>query len=48
MLKRIFRPRTEEISGGWRKIHNKELNNSFSSLHVIRAIKSRKRKCKGM
>jgi hypothetical protein len=32
----------EELIGGWRKLHNKELRNSYTSTNVIRMIKSRR------
>jgi hypothetical protein len=41
-LKRIFRPKRDEIIGGWRKLHNKELHNLYSSPNIIRMIKSRR------
>jgi hypothetical protein len=40
MLRRIFGPKSEEVTGGWRKLHN-ELHNFYSSSDVIRMIKSR-------
>jgi hypothetical protein len=39
---RICRPKRDEETGGWRKRHNEELNNLYSSLSIIRIIKSRK------
>jgi hypothetical protein len=44
MLKRIFGPKRDEVIGGWRKLHNEEIHNSYSSLIVIRMIKSRMRR----
>jgi hypothetical protein len=41
MLRRIFGNKTQEVMGGWRKLHNEELHNLYSSLN-IRAIKSRR------
>jgi hypothetical protein len=41
MLRRIFGPKRDEVTGGWRKLHNKELHNLYSSPSVIRMIKSR-------
>jgi hypothetical protein len=43
MLRRIFRPKREEVKGGWRRLHNEELHNLYASPNVIRVIKSRKR-----
>jgi hypothetical protein len=39
-LSRIFEPKREEVTGGWRKLHNVELHNSYSSPSIIRMIKS--------
>jgi hypothetical protein len=38
---RIFGPKRDEVIGGWRKLHE-ELHNMYSSLSIIRIIKSRK------
>jgi hypothetical protein len=35
------------VSGGWRKLHNEELHNLWSSLSIIRIIKSRRMRCAG-
>jgi len=40
VLRRIFGPKRDEVTGEWRKLHNEELNDLFSSLNVIRVIKS--------
>jgi hypothetical protein len=42
VLRRTFRPKRDEIIGGWRKLHNEKLHNLYSSLSVIIMIKSRK------
>jgi hypothetical protein len=41
VLKRIFGPKRDEVTGGWRKLHNEELHNLYSSPSIIRIIKSR-------
>jgi hypothetical protein len=41
VLRRIFGPKRDEVTGGWRKLHNVELRNLYSSPSVIRMIKSR-------
>jgi hypothetical protein len=41
MLK-IFRPERDEVIGGWRKLHNEEFHNLYSSTSIIRMIKSRR------
>jgi hypothetical protein len=38
---RIFGPRRDEVMGGWRKLHNEELHDLYSSPSIIRMIKSR-------
>jgi hypothetical protein len=44
VLRRIFRPKGDEVTGGWRKLHNEELHNLYSSPSIIIMIKSRKTK----
>jgi hypothetical protein len=39
MLKRLFVPKRDEVIG-WRKVHNEELHNSYSSQSIIRMMKS--------
>jgi hypothetical protein len=41
-LMRIFGPRRDEVPGGWRILHNKELYALYSSTDIIRVIKSRR------
>jgi hypothetical protein len=43
VLRRIFGPKRDEVTGEWRKLHNEELRDLFSSPSVIRIIKSRMR-----
>jgi hypothetical protein len=47
MLKRIFGPKRNEVIGGWRKLHNEELHNLYSSPTMIRMIESRKMRWEG-
>jgi hypothetical protein len=42
VLRRIFGPRRDEVTGGWRKLHNEELRNLYSSPNIIGMIKSRR------
>jgi hypothetical protein len=42
VLRRIFGPRRDEVTGGWRKLHNEELRNLYSSPSIIRIVKSRR------
>jgi hypothetical protein len=41
-LRRIFAPKRDEVTGGWRKLHNVELHKLCSSPSLIRMIKSRR------
>jgi len=47
MLRRIFRPRRDEVTGEWRRLHNKELNDLYSSPNIVRVIKSRRMRWAG-
>jgi hypothetical protein len=42
VLRRIFGPKRDGVTGGWRKLHNEELHNLYSSPSTIRIIKSRR------
>jgi hypothetical protein len=42
VLRRIFGPKRDEVTGGWRKLHNEELHNLYFSPSIIRMIKSRR------
>jgi hypothetical protein len=41
VLKRIFEPKRDQMTGEWRKLHNEELSDLYSSPSIIRMIKSR-------
>jgi hypothetical protein len=43
VLKRVFGPKRDEVTRGWRKLHNEELHSLYSSPSIIRMIKSRMR-----
>jgi len=43
VLRRIFGPKRDEVTGEWRKLHNEELNDQYSSPNIARVIKSRMR-----
>jgi hypothetical protein len=47
VLRRIFGPKRDEVTGEWRKLHNGELHNLYSSPHIIRQIKSRRMRWEG-
>jgi hypothetical protein len=44
VLRRIIGLKRDEVMGGWRKLHNEELHNLFSSPSIIRMTKSRRMK----
>jgi len=41
VLRRIFGPKRDEVTGEWRRLHNEELNDLYSSTNIFRVIKSR-------
>ena len=41
VLRKIFGPRRDEVTGEWRRLHNEELNGLDSSPNIVRVIKSR-------
>jgi len=47
VVKRIFGPKWDEVTGEWRKLHNVELNDPYSSPNIVRVIKSRKNEMDG-
>jgi len=42
VLRRIFGPRRDEVTGEWRRLHNEELSDLYSSPNIVRVIKSRR------
>jgi hypothetical protein len=48
VLRRIFGPKRDGVTGGWRKLHNEELHNLYSSPSIIILIKSRTMKWVGL
>jgi hypothetical protein len=47
VLMRIFGPKRDEVTGEWRKLHNEELHDLYSSLSINRIIKSRRMRWAG-
>jgi hypothetical protein len=47
VLRRIFGPKRDEVTGEWRKLHNEELRDLYSSSSIIIMIKSRRMSCAG-
>ena len=47
VLRRIFGPRRDEVTGDWRRLHNEEINILYSSPNIVRVIKSRRMRWAG-
>ena len=47
VLKRIFGPKRDEITGEWRKLHNEEPNDLYCSPNIFRVIKSKRMRWAG-
>jgi hypothetical protein len=47
VLRRIFGSKRDEVTGGWRKLHNGELHDLYSSPSIIRIIRSRRMRWTG-
>jgi hypothetical protein len=47
VLRRLFGPKRDEVTGEWRKLHNGELHDLYSSLSIIRIMKSRRMRWAG-
>jgi hypothetical protein len=45
VLRRIFGPKRDEVTGEWRKLHNEKLRDLYSSPSIISMIKSRTMRC---
>ena len=42
VLRRVFGPKSDEVTGEWRKLHNEELSNMYSLPNIVRVVKSRR------
>ena len=48
LMSRIFGPKRDEVTGEWKKLHNEELNDLYSSPNIFRVIKSRRKLWAGL
>ena len=42
VLRRVYGSRRDEVTGEWRKLHNEEMRDLYSLLHIVRVVKSRR------
>jgi hypothetical protein len=42
VIRRIFEPKRDEVTGGWKKLHNEELHGLYFSPSIIRVIRARR------
>ena len=47
VLRRVFGPKREEVTGEWRKLHNEELSDLYSLPNIVRVVKSRRMRWAG-
>jgi hypothetical protein len=47
VLRKVFGPKRDEVTGEWRKLHNEELNDLYSSPNIVLVIKSRRMRWAG-
>ena len=47
VLRKVFGPKRDEVTGEWRKLHNEELSDQYSLPNIVRVVKSRKMRWAG-
>ena len=47
VLKKVFGPKRDEVTGEWRTLHNEELSNLYSLPYIVRVVKSRRMRWAG-
>jgi hypothetical protein len=47
VLRKVFGPKRDEVTGEWRKLHNEELNDLYSSPNIVLVVKSRRMRWAG-
>jgi hypothetical protein len=47
VLRRVFWPKRDEVTGEWRKLHNEELSDLYSLQNIVRVVKSRRMRWAG-
>ena len=47
VLRRLFGPKRDEVTGEWRKLHNEEFRDLYSLPNIVRVVKSRRMRCAG-
>jgi hypothetical protein len=45
VLRRVFGPKRDEVTGEWRKLHNEELNHLYFLPNIVRVVQSRRMRC---
>jgi hypothetical protein len=47
VLRRVFGPKRDDVTGEWRRLHKEELNDLYASLNIVWVIKLRQMRCAG-
>jgi len=47
VVRRVFGPKRDEVTGQWRKLHNEELRDLYSLANIVRVVKSRRMRWAG-